>query len=73
MSVSGQDEIDLFLETEGTRDWCLVSIKEDGFGYFGDLVSAAEFFGLSETQLRDMLEHHLNPGIKFFDISKDNT
>lgn len=47
MSVSGPDEIDLFLETEGTMDWCLVSIKEDGFGYFGDLASAAEFFGLS--------------------------
>lgn len=68
MSVSGQDEIDLFLETEGTKDWCLVCIKPDGFNYFGDLASAAEFFELDERVLRDMLEHGLNVGIKFFDI-----
>lgn len=47
MSVSGQDEIDFFLETEGTKDWCLVCIKEDSFNYFSDLASAAEFFELS--------------------------
>lgn len=70
MSVSGPDEIDLFLETEGTEDWCLVCIKPDGFNYFGDLASAAEFYGLSLTQLRDMLEHGLNVGIKFFDLGQ---
>lgn len=72
MSVSGQDEIDLFLETEGTKDWCLVCIKPDGFNYFGDLASAAEFFELDCRVLRDMLEHGLNVGIKFFDISREN-
>lgn len=47
MSVSDKDEIDLFLETEGTKDWCLVCIKPDGFRYFGDLASAADFYELS--------------------------
>ena len=70
MSVSDKDEIDLFLESEGTRDWCLVCLKPDGFNYFGDLASAAEFFGLDCRALRDMMEHGINPGIKLFDLGQ---
>lgn len=70
MTVSGKDEMDSFLETEGTKDWVLVCIKEDGFGYFGDLASAAEFYGIGETALRDMIEKGMNPGIKFFNLEQ---
>lgn len=70
MTVSGSDEIELFLETEGQRDWCLVCLRDDGFGYFGDLASAAEFFGTTYGGLRDMLEKGMNPGIKFMDLGR---
>ncbi len=30
MTISGGDEIDLFLETEGLRDWCLVCLAVGG-------------------------------------------